>query len=48
VVTGFDGAGEPLVSYHSNEASDVPWKNKTKSLGSLGNACAFAFVHIRD
>lgn len=48
VVTGFDGAGEPLVSYHSNEALDVPWKNKTKSLGSLGNACAFAFVHIRD
>ncbi len=48
VVSGFDDRGEPLVSYHSNEALNVPWKNKTGSRGALGEACAFAFVHIRD
>jgi hypothetical protein len=48
VVSGFDEDGEPLVAYHSNEALDVPWKLKTGSRGALGEACAFAFVHIRD
>ena len=48
VVSGFDARGEPLVSYHSNEALDVPWDRKTGSRGALGEACAIAFVHIRD
>lgn len=48
VVSGFDARGEPLVSYHSNEAQDVPWDVKTGSLKTLGEACAVGFVHIRD
>lgn len=48
VVSGFDSRGEPLVSYHSNDALNVPWNAKTGSRGALGEACAFAFVHIRD
>ena len=48
VVSGFDDDGAPLVSYHSNEAYNVRWDKKTGSLGALGEACATAFVHIRD
>ena len=48
VVTGFDSRGEPLVSYHSNEALDVVWNIKNGSRKALGEACATAFVHIRD
>lgn len=47
VVTGFDEDGDPLVSYHSNEALDVPWNAKNGSRKALGEACATAFVHIR-
>lgn len=48
VVSGFDGRSEPLVSYHSNEAHEVPWNVKSGSPKALGEACAVAFVHIRD
>lgn len=48
VVSGFDERGEPLVSYHSNEAEDVPWNAKNGSLKALGEACATGFVHITD
>lgn len=48
VVSGFDSRGEPLVSYHSNDALNVPWNAKAGSRGALGEACAFGFVHIRD
>ena len=43
---GFDAGGQPLVSYHSNDALDVPWRAKNGSLGSLGNACRYLLVHI--
>lgn len=46
VVSGFDAGGQPLVSYHSNDALDVPWRAKNGSLGSLGNACRYLLVHI--
>ena len=48
VVSGFDDRGEPLVSYHSNEAEDVPWDVKNGSPKALGEACAVGFVHIKD
>lgn len=48
VVSGFDAAGEPLVSYHSNDALNVPWRADNGSLGSLGHACRTLFVHIKD
>lgn len=48
VVSGFDARGEPLVSYHSNEAHEVPWSVRNGSPKALGEACAVAFVHIRD
>lgn len=47
VVSGFDERGEPLVSYHSNDARDVPWLAKSGSQGSLGNACHVLLIHIR-
>lgn len=47
VVSGRDGRGQPLVSYHSNEAHRVPWAAKNGSMAALGEACAVAFVHIR-
>ncbi len=48
VVSGFDARGEPLVSYHSNDALDVPWDAKNGTMKALGEACATAFVHIKD
>lgn len=48
VVSGFAEDGEPLVSYHSNEAEDVRWNVKNGSPKALGEACAVGFVHIRD
>ncbi len=48
VVSGFDARGEPLVAYHSNDALHVPWNVKNGSKLALGEACAFAFVHIKD
>ena len=48
IVSGFDGRGEPLVSYHSNEAEDVLWNTKNGSSKALGEACATGFVHILD
>ncbi len=48
IVSGFDGDGEPLVSYHSNEAEDIRWNVKNGSHKALGEACAVAFVHIKD
>lgn len=48
IVSGFDDRGEPLVSYHSNEAEDVLWNTKNGSLKALGEACATGFVHILD
>ncbi len=48
IVSGFDERGEPLVSYHSNEAEDVPWNAKSGSLKALGEACATGFVHLLD
>lgn len=48
VVTGLDERGEPLVSYHSNEALHVPWNVKNGSPLALGEACATAFVHIKN
>ena len=48
IVSGFDGSGEPLVSYHSNEAEDIRWNVKNGSHKALGEACATAFVHIKD
>jgi hypothetical protein len=48
VVTGFDELGEPLVSYHSNDALHVPWHVKNGSRIALGEACATAFVHIKN
>lgn len=48
VVSGFDARGEPLVSYHSNEALNVPWNVRNGSPKALGEACAFGFVHIKD
>jgi hypothetical protein len=48
VVSGHDSRGQPLVSYHSNDALDVPWDAKSGSRGALGEACQTAFVHIRD
>ena len=47
VVSGFDARGQPLVSYHSNDALHVPWNAKNGSKAALGEACAVAFVHIR-
>lgn len=47
VVSGRDGNGKPLVSYHSNEAHRVPWAAKNGSQAALGEACSVAFVHIR-
>ena len=48
VVSAFDADGEPMVSYHSNEALDVRWNTKNGSMKALGEACATAFVHIKD
>ncbi len=48
VVTGFDEKGEPLVSYHSNDALNVLWYAKNGSRIALGEACATAFVHIKN
>lgn len=48
VVSGFDDQGAPLVAYHSNEALHVPWNVKNGSRLALGEACATAFVHIRN
>ncbi|WKZ28763.1 MAG: amidase domain-containing protein [Patescibacteria group bacterium] len=48
VVTGFNERGEPLVSYHSNEALNVPWNAKNGSRIALGEACAMGFVHIKN
>lgn len=48
VVSGFDEDGEPLVSYHSNEAEDVRWNTRNGSRKALGEACMTAFVHIKD
>lgn len=48
IVTGFDERGEPLVSYHSNDALNVPWHVKNGSRVALGEACATAFVHIKN
>lgn len=48
VVSGFDSDGQPLVSYHSNDAIDVPWAANNGSQGSLGHACRALLVHIRD
>lgn len=47
VVSGFDGRGQPLVSYHSNDALHVPWDSK-KNRGSLGNACSVLLIRIKD
>lgn len=47
VVSGRDGRGQPLVSYHSNEAHRVPWAAKNGTRAALGEACSVAFVHIR-
>lgn len=47
VVSGFDADGEPLVSYHSNEAHRVRWNARNGTLKSLGEACLTAFVHIK-
>jgi hypothetical protein len=48
VVTGFNELGEPLVSYHSNDALNVLWHVKNGSRIALGEACATAFVHIKN
>ncbi|HJV32604.1 MAG TPA: amidase domain-containing protein [Patescibacteria group bacterium] len=48
VVSGFDGRGDPLVSYHSNDALDVPWDARNGRQGSLGEACSVLLIHIRD
>ena len=46
VVSGFDGDGEPLVSYHSNDAIDVPWRDDNGKPGSLAHACRTLLVHL--
>lgn len=48
VVSGFDADGEPVVSYHSNEAHRVRWDKRNGSMKSLGEACLIGFVHIKD
>jgi hypothetical protein len=48
IVSGFARDGTPLVSYHSNDAFNVPWNARNGSRGSLGEACGALFVHIKD
>ncbi len=48
VVSGFGDDGEPLVSYHSNDAMHVPWDAHNGSYGALGEACGVLLVHIKD
>ncbi len=40
--------GMTFVSYHSNDALDVPWNALNGKRGALGEACNVAFVHIKD
>lgn len=47
VVSGFDADGDPLVSYHSNDALHVPWDND-RGRGGLGRACGYLLIHIKD
>lgn len=51
MITGYGReTGVPLVSYHSRNVRDIPWNWSLRESGflGLGDACAYAVVHIRD
>lgn len=51
MITGYGSeTGVPLVSYHTRDVLDIPWNWSMRESGhlGLGDACAYAVVHIRD